>query len=196
MIAFDAIVLAGGRSRRMGDVDKIGVLLQGRPLLAHACDAVAAARSLVVVGPDGLAGTPAGAQVTRSTRSSVGRRPPSAQGWTRWPIRRQLVAVIAADVPRAADAIPALLAAALTAADGVVARQGNGWLQPLLAVYRTASLLAAVDAHAPLTGLAVHRLVGGLDLAELTLPDDVLSDVDTPDDLHRLTTSTKEQPHG
>jgi CTP:molybdopterin cytidylyltransferase MocA len=60
-------------------------------------------------------------------------------------------------------------------------------------VYRTAALRAALAAHTPLAGSSVMRVIGGLALTEIDLPDAVLADVDTPADLHRI---TEETPHG
>lgn len=185
MVAFDAIVLAGGRSSRMGGVDKVGIVLAGRSLLAHACEAVAGAATLVVVGPDGLTGTPERAVVVREDPPFGGPAAALGAGLNGLPDPAAFVVVVAGDVPRASNAVPLLLAAAETAVDGVLARQGDGRRQPLLAVYRSASLRAAVDANAPLTGLAVHRLISGLELVELELPDEVLADIDTPADLRR-----------
>lgn len=184
---YDAIVLAGGRSRRMGDVDKLGIVLTGLPLLAHACRAVDGARTLVVVGPAGLRGTPPQAIVTREQPPFGG--PAAALGAGVAALGSHpadLVVVLAADVPRAADAVAPLLAAATTCRDGVVARSSDGHQQTLLAVYRHAALAAALAAHEPLTDLGVHRVLSGLDLDELHLPDAVLADIDTPADLRRL----------
>lgn len=195
---YDAIVLAGGRSRRMGDIDKIGVVLDGRPLLAHACDAVAAARTLVVVGPPGLPGMPTRAVVTREDPPFAG--PAAALGAGLAALGAAalgadsagFVLVLAADVFRAGEAVAPLLVAAAECRDGVVALSSDGHRQPLLAVYRHAALAGALAAHEPLTDLGVNRVLRGLDLAELTLPDDVLADIDTPADLQRL----KEHGHG
>ncbi len=52
----DAVVVAAGSSRRMSGVDKLGVLVGGRPLLAWSIDAIAAApsveRLVVVTAPE------------------------------------------------------------------------------------------------------------------------------------------------
>lgn len=188
-IAYDAIVLAGGRSSRMPGIDKIAIVVDGRPLLAHACEAVAGARRLVVVGPDGLPGTPRGATVVREEPPFAG--PVAAIGAGLSALEADpadLVVVLAADVPRAAEAVPALLAAAVGAdADGVVARSSDGHRQPLLAVYRSAALRVALAAHVPLTDRGVGQVTRGMHLVEIDLPDDVLADIDSPIDLHRLT---------
>lgn len=192
MTAFDAIVLAGGRSSRMGDVDKVGVVLDGLPLLAHACEAVSAARTLVVVGPNGLAGTAPRAVVVREDPPFGG--PAAALGAGLAALgddRAELIVVLAADVPRAAAAVPALLAEAPLSVDGVVARSSDGLRQPLVAVYRARALAAALTAHEPLTDRGVNQVTRDLDLSMLDLPDDVLADIDTPADLRRF----KESEH-
>jgi len=48
---YDAVVLAGGRARRLSGADKPGVVVGGRPLVAGAAAAVASAERLILVGP-------------------------------------------------------------------------------------------------------------------------------------------------
>ncbi|MRK01310.1 NTP transferase domain-containing protein [Aeromicrobium sp. S22] len=188
-IPYDAIVLAGGRSSRMPGVDKVGIVVDGRPLLAHACEAVGGARRLVVVGPDGLAGTPPRATVVREEPRFAGPAAAIGAGMSALAADpADLVAVLAADVPRAVEAVPALLAAAAGGeADGVVARSSDGHRQPLLAVYRSAALRTALAAHVPLTDRGVGQVTRGMHLMEIDLPDEVLADIDSPSDLERLT---------
>lgn len=185
---YDAIVLAGGRSTRMGDVDKVGVLVRGRTLLAHACAAVPDAGRLVVVGPAGLPGVPDRAVMVQEDPPFSGPVAAIGAGLDALGADRSgLVVVVAADVPRAAEVVPELLAALRRRpdADGVVPVAG-GRRQPLLAVYRSSLLAQMLEAAAPLAGLAVNRVIATMDLFELDLSDDVVADVDTPDDLHRL----------
>ena len=53
--AVSAIVLAGGRSARFGR-DKLAVSIDGRPLLHHAAEAVAAvATDIIVIAPPDVA---------------------------------------------------------------------------------------------------------------------------------------------
>lgn len=58
MIAFDAIILAGGRGSRLGGLRKPELTLDGRRLVDRALAAVAGARRIVLVGdaevPDGV----------------------------------------------------------------------------------------------------------------------------------------------
>ncbi|MCW2841470.1 MAG: molybdopterin-guanine dinucleotide biosynthesis protein [Aeromicrobium sp.] len=191
----DALVLAGGRSRRMG-VAKLGLVVAGDTLLTHACVAVQDARRLVVVGPPDQPGIPSRAIAVREDPPFGGPAAAIAAGLSGLGTgAAERVVVLAADVPRAGEAVPVLLAAldAEPDADGVVARSSDGHRQPLVAVYRTAALRSALAAHEPLAGSSVMRVIAGLALTEIDLPDDVLADVDTPADLHRI---TEERPHG
>ena len=195
-LAYDAIVLAGGRSTRMGDVDKLQVVVDGATLLTHALAAVADARRVVVVAPEGTAGLPAG--VVRVQEDPPFSGPAAAMGAGLRALgddAAEHVVVVAADVPRVGDAVDALLAglAAHPDHDGVVARTSDGRRQPLLSAHRTPSLVAALAAHEPLADLSATRVTSALDLVELDLDDEVVADVDTPDDLDRL---TRESPHG
>src|SRR6476661_8075337 len=49
---FDAIILAGGRSSRLGGVPKAGLIYDGATLLERSLLAAGAAARTVVVGPD------------------------------------------------------------------------------------------------------------------------------------------------
>jgi molybdopterin-guanine dinucleotide biosynthesis protein A len=186
--AYDAIVLAGGRSTRMGDVDKLQVVVDGATLLTHALAAVADARRVVVVAPAGTVGVPA--DVLRVQEDPPFSGPAAAMGAGVAALGDDVAArlvVVAADVPRVGDVVDALLAALAEhpGLDGVVATGGDGRRQPLLAAHRSAPFGAALAAHAPLTGLSATRVTWGLDLHEVALGG-VLDDVDTPDDLARL----------
>ena len=57
MPRFDAIILAGGRARRLGGRDKPGEIVGGVPLIERVASAVPYAERLIVVGePRALAG--------------------------------------------------------------------------------------------------------------------------------------------
>lgn len=191
----DAIVLAGGRSSRMGR-DKLALELGGETLSSRAYAAVADAQRLVVVGPPAREGLPPHVVRVQEDPPFAGPAAAIAAGLAALggDVAERVV-VLAADVPRAGEAVPALLAALdeHPASDGAVARSSDGHRQPLLAVYRSNALRLALAAHEPLANGSVMRVIAGLRLVEVDLPDDVLADVDTPDDLHRL---TQETPHG
>ncbi|WP_249667400.1 molybdenum cofactor guanylyltransferase [Cellulomonas fengjieae] len=180
---FDAIVLAGGRARRLGGVSKPDVRVGGVALLDHALAAVAGATAAVVVGPPTLA---------RPGVATVLEDPPDggpvagiAAGLDALPADGpDLVVVLACDVPRAAHVLPALLAA-VGDADGA-RTVADGRAQHLVAVYRRAALRAALDALPAVHGAAAHRLVGGLRLVDVVDDRGASADADTWADVERL----------
>jgi len=183
---FDAIVLAGGRARRLGGASKPDVEVGGIALLDHALAAVAGARSVVVVGPP---------QVARSAVATVLEDPPDggpvagvAAGLDALPADGpDLLVVLACDVPGAGRVLAALLAAAeSTAADGARMVGADGRPQHLVAVYRRASLRTALDGLDAVHGAAMHRLVGGLRLVDVADDEDATADADTWADVARL----------
>ncbi|GCE77609.1 molybdenum cofactor guanylyltransferase [Cellulomonas biazotea] len=203
-VPFDAVVLAGGRARRLGGVDKASVQVGGRALVDHALAAVGGARAIVLVGPASVgrpgvptvqedppfggpvAGLAAGlASLPPATRPSDAPQDPPMTA------DDPLVVVLACDVPGAARVVPALLAAAHAAPDVDGARlvAADGSPQHLLAAYRRSALDAALAAlpDGP-RDASVRRVVDGLRLVDVPDPDDAGADADTWDDVHRLDT--------
>ncbi|WP_435737314.1 NTP transferase domain-containing protein [Cellulosimicrobium sp. PMB13] len=218
--AFDALVLAGGRATRLG-TPKPGLVVAGRPLLEHALAATSGARVTVVVGPDELtdatdgparylltredppfggpvAGIAAGLAALRTvapdgnaaglldaaTGSAATAAPDDAPApW---------VLVLACDVPRAADAVPLLLAAAAdTDATGepvdAVHAVRDGRDQWLVGLYRRDALDAAVArlrAAGGVDSAPVHRLLGALTARTVEDAAGLTDDVDTWQDAH------------
>ncbi|MFC5678370.1 molybdenum cofactor guanylyltransferase [Aeromicrobium endophyticum] len=197
-VTYDAIVLAGGRSSRMGGVDKLQVVVDGCTLLTHTLAAVADARRVVAVAPPGTAGLPA--DVVRVQEQPPFAGPAAAMGAGLAALAAlgdgvaEHVVVVAADVPRVGDVVDALLAglAAHPGRDGAVAMGAGGRRQPLLSAHRSLALTSALLSHEPLAHQSATRVTSGLDLVEIDLAH-VVDDVDTPADLHRL---TQETPHG
>ena len=195
-VAFDAVVLAGGRAQRLG-VPKPGVTLAGRTLLDHALTATRGARRTVVVGPPELARD--GVTIVREDPPFGGPVAGLATGLAALPRPEPggsaaPVLVLACDVPRAHDAVPLLLAAARDpgAHDGAyLVRDGRP--QWLVGVYARepleralASLAIGTDGTDGLAGASVRSLVAGLRCAEVADPDALSDDVDTWDDAARL----------
>ena len=183
-VPFDAVVLAGGRGRRLGGSNKPEVRVGGRALLDHALAAVAAAERVVVVGPPALA---------RPGIPTVLEDPPDggpvaglAAGLA-FLDADGLVAVLACDVPRAGSVLPALLAAASPdCVDGARLVSADGRPQHLVAVYRADALGRALAALPATHGAAMHRLVNGLRLVDVPDPSDAAADADTWADVERL----------
>lgn len=176
-----AIVLSGGRSRRLGGVPKHSIILGGATLLERTLVAVAAASQVVIVGeaPSGL-----DAEVIREDPPFSG--PAAAIGAALPRVERERVVVVACDHPFVAGAVDALLADDLADVDGAIAVDATGRRQNLLFTATRAALTNAVTQRAPLAGVAVHELLAGLDLRETQVSETSLLDIDTWDDHARL----------
>lgn len=200
---FDAIVLAGGRSSRLGGTPKSGLIYDGATLLERSIAAARGAGRIVVVGPE-PAGLPAGVLSCREDPPFAGPAAAIAAGLASLRLARaadeanaELVLVLACDMPRAADAVRALREAAGGAdAGSVMASSPDGRLQPLAGFYRTAELQRAVDdarAGGTLTHGSVFALLARLDVQAVTVPAGSTDDVDTWDDAAALGVAAREQ---
>lgn len=185
-VPHDAVVLAGGRGRRLDHARKPEVRVAGRALLDRVLDATGGAARVVVVGPPELArpgvrtvleDPPDGGPVAgidagvRALEDEPGVRP-------------DRVLVLACDVPLAAEVVPRLLAAArgTPSADVAWAVDAEGRGQPLLALYRRDALVAALGrrrAEGGVRDCSVRRLVAGLSVAPVRPAADEAADVDT-----------------
>ncbi|WP_258229118.1 molybdenum cofactor guanylyltransferase [Arthrobacter sp. HMWF013] len=193
---FDAVILAGGRSSRLGGVPKQGLTYDGDTLLRRSAAAAGAARSAVVVGPstaelpEGLLscreepvfGGPAAAIGAGLARLAAvgGRRPP-------------FTLVLACDMPHVELAVAELRrvlgAAGAGQPDGFVAVSEDGRRQPLVAFYSTSALQNAVNVLAAgrgLTNASVTALLASLDVQLVAVPAGSTADVDTRDDAAAL----------
>ncbi|WP_244186160.1 molybdenum cofactor guanylyltransferase [Arthrobacter agilis] len=191
---FDAIVLAGGRSTRLGGVPKAGLVLDGATLLQRTCAALADAERLTIVGPEPDGGArPSGegppsfvrehppfagpaAAVVAGFRAGTGGRAP----WC---------AVVACDMPRVAVLIRVLLAeAALGGTTSLVAVDG-GREQPLAALYRSDALGGAIDevlARGSADNLSIRSLLASVRSRPVPVPPGTTHDVDTWSDARAL----------
>jgi molybdopterin-guanine dinucleotide biosynthesis protein A len=177
---FDAIVLTGGRSSRLGGEAKAALTVEGRSLLARALDASAGARLTVVVGE--ATAVPAGVLVTREEPPFGGPAAAIAAGMLALAPDSDFTLVLACDMPHSATAVRELLsgAAALAGTDGVVAVDRDGHRQPLLGLYRTGPLAAAVRGlGAGVRNGSVRALLASLALVELPVPPGSTTDIDT-----------------
>ncbi|MEO6827752.1 MAG: NTP transferase domain-containing protein [Microbacteriaceae bacterium] len=191
---FDAIVLAGGRSSRLDGVPKAEFVDGGHTLLDRSLAAVRDAEDVVVVGTVLTGRVPAAVRITRESppfggpaagiaagMAALSDRPNDPNGFT---------VVLACDMPGVAAAVPVLLAKFPIPpdVDGVIAVEA-GRRQPLVAVYRSTALRAAIALNrspAGLSGLPVFRLINGLNLIPVVVPDGSTADVDTWADAARL----------
>jgi molybdopterin-guanine dinucleotide biosynthesis protein A len=204
--AFVAIVLAGGRAERLGGVDKTALMRGGRTLLRESVDASSEAERIVVVGAgnrsDGLSAAhrplarravfvdeepahggpvPGIAAGLRTAMPALGAHGAGSPAWT---------LLLSADLPHAVAAVRRLLGLRLTTtSDALIGVDSGGRRQPLLALYRTPRLLAALDAVAGrrgLVGAPLHEVVRALDPGRIRLvglPDGLCNDIDTWEDV-------------
>ncbi len=187
-VDFNAIVLAGGRSSRLGGTDKAGLMFDGGTLLARTLAAVGGAGAVVVVGPFNPDELPNGVRSAREDPPFSGPAAAIAAGLDELAVdAAQYTAVLACDMPYASTAVQYLLAAAAsgTGADVLMAQDELGQLQPLAALYRTHGLDDAVRSHRAdggVTGMSVFRLVASLQVVPVTVAATATRDVDTWDD--------------
>jgi molybdopterin-guanine dinucleotide biosynthesis protein A len=177
-------VLAGGASRRMGE-PKALVELAGRPLIAHAVDAVAdgGLEPVVVAKPDSPVPD---LGVTILDEPAEPQHPLCGiVAALRYADTRPVV-VIGCDMPLVP---PALLGTLARLADPVAAVAIDGEIEPLLARYEPAvepALMASLRAGTALRPAieALHpRLISESDLSAYGDPNRIALNVNSPEDL-------------
>ncbi|MFB4318603.1 molybdenum cofactor guanylyltransferase [Actinomadura sp. 21ATH] len=163
---YDAVLLAGGRARRLGGADKPGAAVGGRPLLAWVAAAVAGAARLVVVGPP-RAADPPGAIVVREDPPGSGPVPALRAGLAE--VRAPRTVLLAADLPflRPAHVAALLDAAGAAGSGGAVLVDEDGREQWLAGCWPTADLRAALASY---EGGSLRGLLGPLGPARVALP--------------------------
>lgn len=211
-VDFDAVILAGGRSSRLGGVPKSTLIYDGATLLERALLAARGAGKAVVVGPD--PGTlPAGVLSCREDPPFAGPAAAIAAGLAALDgdpgdRRAPLTLILACDMPNAAAAVGVLLEdlsdgraedGAAVETEGVMAVAGDGRKQPLLGIYGTAALGRAVDEagrRKGLTDASVFSLLASLDVRLVAVPPGSTDDVDTWDDATALGVSSASRESG
>lgn len=177
--AFDALVLAGGSGRRLGGVDKPGLLVGSATLLDRVLGALAGASTVVVVGPE----RPVVRPVRWAREEPPGGGPLAALAAGLALVEADVVVLLAADLPFLDTATVALL----VEAPGTVIVDETGRDQLLCSSFRTGGLRAALAGVtvengrlAPVLLPLVTRRVSPVTTPERLAP---WSDVDTPGDL-------------
>lgn len=187
---FDSIVLAGGRSSRLGGTPKAGLRRGGTTLLAHTVASVRPFGIVTAVGPEDPQ-LPRDVLRSREDPPFSGPAAAIAAGAARLSTvagRAAWTAVLACDMPSVDRALPALRADATRAAsstDGLIAVSTEGRRENLAVLVRTGALTRALHA-APTTDASVRSVWRHLDLTEVPVPEGSTADADTWDDVHRL----------
>jgi molybdopterin-guanine dinucleotide biosynthesis protein A len=182
-MTFAAIVLAGGRAVRMDGADKASVEHEGRSLLEHAIEALLDADEVVVVGDP----VPTTRPVTFCRESPRYGGPVAAllTGLDALLRPPQTVGVLAVDMPWVTPWTFRRLRQAAQGHDGAFLTDpaGRRQLAGVLDVSRLAAVRPDLEGQ---HGLAMHRLLAGLDLAEVAAQGDEGRDVDSWADLRDL----------
>lgn len=194
---FDAVILAGGRSARLGGVPKQGLTYDGETLLRRSVAAAGGARAVVVVGPD-VGQNPAGTLSCREDPPFGGPAAAIAAGLAALEkaegSQPPLTLVLACDMPNIGQAVAALREGLLASGEaaaggGVMAVSEDGRRQPLAGFYSTAALqrsAAELAAKGELTNASVRALLASLDVKPVAVPAGSTADVDTWDDAAAL----------
>ncbi|HJW01279.1 MAG TPA: NTP transferase domain-containing protein [Arthrobacter sp.] len=188
---FDAVILAGGRSSRLGGVPKQSLVYDGGTLLQRSLDAAAGAQSVVVVGPD-PGPLPAGVITCREDPPFAGPAAAIGAGLTALAgtagPRPPFTLLLACDMPNVGQAVDALRQS-LRPGDGAVAVSADGRRQPLAGIYNTPALQRSVqdlNSRGTLMNASVSALLARLDVQLVTVPAGSTDDVDTWDDATAL----------
>lgn len=181
---FCGIVLAGGTAARMDGTDKAGVELHGRTLLELAVDAFLDADEVVVVAP---ASVPTARPVTFVCEDPPRGGPVAGllTGVDALLRRPRLVGILAVDMPRVTPATMRRLRDGAAGRDGAFLVDADGRRQ-LAGVVDAARLSGVRPGPGAQHGMALHRLLAPLDLADVPTVGDEAVDIDTWADLRDL----------
>lgn len=193
------IVLAGGRSRRMGEAGPKALLeVEGSALVTTAVRALPGAEHVVVVGPrdqlDEALAKDWGPRLSQTLEDPPFGGPVAGilaglEQLAEVSPRAPAVAILACDLPRAPSAVASLLAqgdlsrlVADQGPDGILAEASDGHLEWLLGFYRRAFLTERSRGIDP-SGWSVRALVKAGRLVGVPLEGDLADDLDSRADV-------------
>jgi molybdopterin-guanine dinucleotide biosynthesis protein A len=177
-VRFDAVVLAGGRARRLGGIDKTMIEIGDTTLLERVLNSVTDASTVVVVGPRQT--TRVSAVWTRERPRGAGPVHALRAGLTY--VTAPLVAVMAADLPFVSREVTQRLIVAARDRDGAIVIDDDGRDQMMLGMYATEALRARLSRIANTVGASMGELIDGLDLQRVA-DAAAAFDCDTYDDV-------------
>jgi molybdopterin-guanine dinucleotide biosynthesis protein A len=176
-VGFDAVILAGGASRRMGGIDKASIDVGGKSLLDRAVDAVAAADRVVAVGPQRRTAP----RLLWTQEQPPGGGPVAALARGLTGVTNEVTVVLAVDQPFVDRATVTTLVEAIGDGEGAILVDSAGTDQPLVGAYRTGALRAAFETLGGAPGGSMRGLVARLALTRLE--SDGARDCDTWEDV-------------
>lgn len=159
----DVIIVAGGRGKRMGGIDKAAVSVNGERLIDLLLDEVSvldALQQVVVVSSRDISIRP-GVKITAEDPPFAGPVAAILAGVEELrPEAAERTAILAVDAPESANLIPDLTEALDdSTADLALIREDEGHLQPLCAVWNTEALWQALNELGETTDLPAMALI-------------------------------------
>jgi molybdopterin-guanine dinucleotide biosynthesis protein A len=180
---YDAIVVAGGRSSRLGTgVDKTRLTVEGEALLDRVLTAVADAGQRIVVGEPRTVALPA----RWAREEPIGGGPAAGVVAGLELVSAPVAVLLAADLPRLDAATVRRLLGAIGAGgpyDGAILVDAGGRRQHLTCAVVTDALRRATRTRSGWHDAAMHELLAPLRLRPLAVRGRETDDIDTPADI-------------
>jgi molybdopterin-guanine dinucleotide biosynthesis protein A len=180
-----ALVLAGGRGSRLGNVDKAAITIGGTSALDHLLVCLPELVPVVVAGPV----CPTRRRVTFAREWPIHGGPVAGIASGLEAVGTPVTALLAVDMPWAGVLAQHLITEfASCDAGALVPVDGSGFRQPLCAVLRTDAVRAALRELGDPAGASLRDLMSLIDVQERPLHGAEMGwvdDIDTPDDLRR-----------
>jgi molybdopterin-guanine dinucleotide biosynthesis protein A len=182
-VGWTALVLAGGRSSRLGNQDKAAITIGGVSALDRLLSSLPDDVPIVVVGPE----LPTLRPVTFRRERPIFGGPAAGIASGLGAVGTPVTVLLAVDMPWAGELVEHLIAEFATCdRAALVPVDRSGFRQPLCAVVRTEALRAALAALGDPAGRSLRDLMSLLDVQERPLGEAEMRwvhDIDTPDDL-------------
>lgn len=182
--AWTAVILAGGRSRRLGGADKTRAEVHGRTLLDHILDDLPGEIPVIVVGAE----RPTSRTVLWCREDPEFAGPAAALAAALTHVATPRVGLLAGDMPDAVPVLLSLIGLDAQGSDAVVAIDAEGRLQPLCAVLACEAVREALAASPSVDGLSLRELFARMSVRGVPMGEGdavLLADIDSPADLDR-----------
>jgi molybdopterin-guanine dinucleotide biosynthesis protein A len=183
-LGWTVIVVSGGQGRRLGGVDKSGILIGGVPALDLLIGDLPADVPVIVAGRP----RPCVRSVLFRPESPLGGGPVAGIAAALPYVTTEWVALVAVDMPRAGALVVELAGAFDGGTDAIIPLDADERRQPLCSVWATDALRRALHRLGDPRDRSMNELLEGATLTERRLPShaiSLLADIDTRDDLVR-----------
>ncbi len=180
-MTFDAIVLTGGRAKRLGGLDKAALSFDGSTFLERALVATSGAERIICVGPR----VPTSVPVIWTREEPPLGGPAAAVAAGLALVEAPVTMVLSVDAPLVIKEVVDALVSRCTALAASLLADADGAPQMLIGAYPSTLLREKERLLGDLTGLSVRRLIEDIPYVSITHPDAAL-DCDTWEDVEAL----------